>query len=349
MQAEIFGHMDDGTEVHRCRLEVPGLRVAILTYGGAVASLEAPDRAGRMANVVLGLPTLAEYVRHSPYFGALLGRYANRIARGRFVLDGVEHQLACNNGPNTIHGGVRNFSKRVWTIGATDGRRLELSYTSEAGEEGFPGTLRVHVAYELTEDRTLAIHYHAETSAPTVVNLSNHTYWNLAGEGSGSALGHEVQIDADRFTPVDDTQIPTGEIRPVEGTPFDFRTPAQVGARIRGNDKQLLPGRGYDHNWVLPGGVTEVPRRVARMHEPNSGRVLEVSTTQPGVQFYSGNSLDGSLVGPGGHAYRQGDALVFETQHFPNSPNQPNFPSTVLRPGERFRSTTCYHFPAPSA
>ena len=347
MEAEVFGRMDDGTDVRRCRLEVPGLRVAILTYGGAVASLEVPDRAGRMGNVVLGLPSLAEYVRRSPYFGALLGRYANRIARSRFTLDGVEHQLACNNGPNAIHGGVRGFSKRVWDIVAADDRRLELTYASGDGEEGYPGALRVHVTYELTEGRTLRIGYDAETSAPTVLNLSNHTYWNLAGEGSGSALDHEVQIEADAFTPVDATQIPTGEIRPVDGTPFDFRAPMPVAARIRGDDPQLLPGRGYDHNWVLPGGVTALPRRVARMREPRSGRVLEVSTTQPGVQFYSGNSLDGSLVGPSGHAYRQGDALVFETQHFPDSPNQPNFPSTVLRPGQRFRSTTCFHFPAP--
>jgi len=347
MQTEIFGHVDDGTEVRRCWLEVPGLRVAILTYGGSIASLEVPDGAGRMSNVVLGLPTLAEYVRHSPYLGALLGRYANRIAQGRFMLDGIEHQLACNNGPNAIHGGVRSFSKRVWDIAVADDRRLELAYLSGDGEEGYPGKLQVHVTYSVTEDRTLRIDYEAETSAPTVLNLSNHTYWNLAGEGSGSALDHVVQIEADAFTPVDATQIPTGEIRPVDGTPFDFRIPRSVAARIREDDPQLLPGRGYDHNWVLPGGVTDVPRRIARMHEPHSGRVLEVSTTQPGMQFYSGNSLDGSLVGPGGHAYRQGDALVFETQHFPDSPNQPNFPSTVLIPGQRFRSMTCFHFPVP--
>ena len=347
MQTEVFGRMDDGTDVQRCTLEVPGMRVAILTYGGAVASVEVPDRAGRMDSVVLALPSVAEYVRRSPYFGALLGRYANRIARGRFTLDGIEYKLACNNGPNAIHGGVHSFSKRVWNIAAADDQLLKLAYTSEAGEEGYPGTLQVHVTYELTKDRTLRIDYAAETSAPTVLNLSNHTYWNLAGEGSGSALDHEVQIESDAFTPVDATQIPTGEIHPVDGTPFDFRRPTPVATRIRGDDRQLLPGRGYDHNWVLPGGVTTEPRLAARVHEPRSGRVLEVSTTQPGVQFYSGNSLDGSLVGPSGRAYRQGDALVFETQHYPNSPNQPNFPSTVLRPGQRFRSTTWFHLPAP--
>lgn len=348
MQAELYGHLDDGTEVRRCVLQAAGLRVAVLTYGGIVSSLEVPDRAGCMGNVVLGLPALVDYVRRSPYFGAIVGRYANRIARGRFTLDGMERHLACNDGPNALHGGVRGFNKRVWDIVAAGTRRLELAYTSGDGEEGYPGTLRVHVTYELDEDRTLRIGYSAETSAPTVLNLSNHTYWNLAGEGSGTALDHELQIEADSFTPVDATQIPTGEIRLVDGTPFDFCKPTPVGARVRVNDPQLLAGRGYDHNWVLRGGVTSAPRPVARMHDPNSGRVLEVLTDQPGLQFYSGNFLDGTLVGPGGRAYRQGDALVLETQHFPNSPNQPAFPSTVLRHGQRFQSATLLRFPAPA-
>ena len=349
MLAELYGHLDDGTGVRRCILQVPGLRVAILTYGGIVASLEVPNQAGRMGNVVLGLPALADYVRCSPYFGAIVGRYANRIARGRFALDGVEHHLACNDGPNSLHGGVRGFDKRVWDIADAGARNLELAYTSVDGEEGYPGTLRIHAAYELGEDRTLRITYRAETSAPTVLNLSNHTYWNLAGEGSGTALDHELQIEADSFTPVDPTQIPTGEMRKVDGTPFDFRSPTPIGARIRADDRQLLAGRGYDHNWVLRGGVTGVPRLVARVHDPRSGRMLDVSTDQPGLQFYSGNSLDGSLVGPSGRAYRQGDALVLETQHFPDSPNQPDFPSTVLRPGEVFRSTTLLRFTAPES
>ena len=346
MQIETFGRLDDGREVQRCRLEMPGLRVAILTYGGVVASLEVPDRAGRMGRVVLGLPTLAEYVARSPYFGALVGRFANRIARGRFTLDGVEHRLACNDGPNALHGGPGGFHARVWDIVATGARRLGLAYDSADGEEGYPGRLRVRVTYELTADRSLRIETTAETDAPTVLNLTNHTYWNLAGEGSGSALDHLVQIDADAFTPVEATQIPTGEVRAVAGTAFDFRAATAVGARIRGDDPQLLAGRGYDHNWVLRGGVTQVPRRVARVSEPGSGRVLEIATTEPGLQFYSGNSLDGSLVGPGGRAYRQGDGLAFETQGFPDGPNRPEFPSTVLRPGQRFSSVTCFGFPA---
>lgn len=348
MQAETYGWLDDGAEVRRCVLEAPGLRVAVLTYGGVIASLETPDRAGRMGNVVLGLRSLSEYVRHSPYFGAIVGRYANRIARGRFALDGREYQLPCNNGPNSLHGGTRGFDKRVWDIVAADAQRLELAYASPDGEEGYPGALHVRVAYELGEDRMLRIHYRAETDAPTVLNLSNHSYWNLGGEGSGTALDHELQIQADHFTPVDGTQIPTGEIRPVEGTPFDFRTPTPVGACVRADDPQLLTGRGYDHNWVLRGGVAPAPRPAARLHDRRSGRVLEVLTDQPGLQFYSGNFLDGTLVGPSGRAYRQGDALALETQHFPDSPNQPGFPSTVLRPGESFRSTTVLRFTAAS-
>lgn len=346
MQVELYGRLDDGTDVRRGVLEMQGLRVAILTYGGIVSSLEVPDRAGRMGNVVLGLPTLADYVRRSPYFGAIVGRYANRIAGGRFTLDGVEYHLACNDGPNALHGGARGFDKRVWDIVDAGARRMELACTSGDGEEGYPGTLRVHVAYELEGDRTLRITYSADTDAPTVLNLSNHTYWNLAGEGSGTALDHELQIEADSFTPVDQTQIPTGEIHPVDSTPFDFRSLTPIGARIRANDPQLLVGRGYDHNWVLRGGLTAAPRLVARVHDPRSGRMLEVSTDQPGLQFYSGNFLDGTLVGPGGYSYRQGDALVLETQHFPDSPNQPAFPSTMLRPGERFRSTTLLRFSA---
>lgn len=344
MQTEPYGRLDDGAEVRRCMLEAPGLSVAVLTYGGVIASLEAPDRTGRMSNVALGLRSLAEYVQHSPYFGAIVGRYANRIARGRFTLDGQDAHLACNNGLNALHGGLRGFDKRVWDIVAADARRLELAYTSGDGEEGYPGALRVHVTYEVGQDRTLRIGYRAETSAPTVLNLSNHSYWNLSGEGFGTALDHKLQIEADHFTPVDPTQIPTGEIRPVDGTPFDFRTSTPVGTRIRADDAQLLIGRGYDQNWVLRGGVTAMPRLAARLHDPYSGRVLDVLTDQPGLQFYSGNLLNGTLVGPGGHAYRSGDALALETQHFPDSPNQPGFPSTVLRPGERFQSTTVLRF-----
>ena len=347
MHPEPYGRLDDGAEVRRCVLEAPGLRVAILTYGGVIASLETPERAGRMANVALGLPSLAEYVRPNPYFGALVGRYANRIAGGRFTLDGQEITLARNNGANALHGGLRGFDKRVWDIVAADARRLELAYASADGEEGYPGTLRVHVTYELDGDNALRIGYRAEADAPTVLNLTNHSYWNLGGEGSGTALDHELMIEADHFTPTDPMQIPTGELRPVDGTPFDFRTPTPIGARIRGNDPQLLTGTGYDHNWVLRGG-TDAPRLAARLHDPRSGRVMEVLTDQPGVQFYSGNRLDGSLVGPSGRAYRSGDGVALETQHFPDSPNQPGFPSTVLRPGGRFESATVLRFPVGS-
>lgn len=346
MQAEPFGVLNDGSEVHRLVLEAPGLRVAVLTYGGVIERLEIPDRAGGMGNVVLGLRSLAEYAASSPYFGAIVGRYANRIARGRFALDGREHQLPCNDGPNSLHGGARGFDKRVWRIAASDARRVELAYTSPDGEEGYPGALQVRVAYALDGDRTLRIDYRAETDAPTVLNLSNHSYWNLGGEGSGTALKHELQIEADHYTPVDATAIPTGELRPVQGTPFDFRRPTPVGARVRANDPQLLIGRGYDHNWALRGGVAPAPRPAVRLRDPGSGRVLEVLTDQPGLQFYSGNFLNGTPVGPGGRIYRQGDALVLETQHFPDSPNQPGFPSTVLRPGEVFRSTTLLRFSA---
>ncbi len=344
MQVELYGRLDDGTDVRRCLLQRPGLRVAILTYGGILSSIEVPDQAGCVSNVVLGLPTLADYVQRSPYFGAIVGRYANRIARGRFSLDGAECHLVCNDGPNALHGGRRGFDKRVWDIVDAGPARLKLAYTSADGEEGYPGALRVHVTYELDDDRTLRITYSADTSAPTVLNLSNHTYWNLSGEGSGTALDHELQIEADSFTPVNPVQIPTGELRPVDGTPFDFRSPTRIAARIRADDPQLLAGRGYDHNWVLRGGVAPVPRPAARVHDPASGRTLDLFTDQPGLQFYSGNVLDGSIVGPGGQAYRQGDALVLETQHFPDSPNQPAFPSTVLRPGEQFGSKTLLRF-----
>lgn len=346
MQADPYGTLDDGTEVRRLVLQAPGLRLSVLTYGGIIERLEVPDRAGRMGNVVLGLPSLAEYAARSPYFGCVVGRYANRVAGGRFALDGREYRLARNDGPNSLHGGARGFDKRVWDVVAADPRRVELAYTSPDGEEGYPGTLRVRVVYALDGDRALRIEYRAQTDAPTVLNLTNHSYWNLAGEGSGTALDHELQIEADHFLPVDATAIPTGEVRPVDGTAFDFRRATPVGARVRAADPQLLVGRGYDHNWVLRGGVAPAPRPAARLRDPASGRVLDVLTDQPGLQFYSGNFLDGSLVGPGGRTYRQGDAVALETQHFPDGPNHPAFPSTVLRPGEVFRSTTLLRFSA---
>lgn len=346
MQSDLYGTLDDGTEVHRLVLQAPASRVAVLTYGAAIERLEVPDRAGRMGNVVLGLRSLADYAARSPYFGAIVGRYANRIAGGRFALDGREYHLARNDGPNSLHGGSRGFDKRVWDVVAADSRRVELAYTSPDGEEGYPGTLRVRVAYALEGDRALRLDYRAETDAPTVLNLSNHAYWNLGGEGSGTVLDHELLIEADHFLPVDAGAIPTGELRPVDGTPFDFRRPAPIGARVRADDPQLLVGRGYDHCWALRDGVVPAPRRAARLRDPASGRVLDVLTDQPGLQFYSGNFLDGSLIGPGGRAYRQGDGVALETQHFPDAPNRPGFPPTVLRPGGVFHSTTLLRFSA---
>ena len=337
---------DDPARAQRHRLEASGLRADILTLGGVIERLEVPDREGRFANVALGLPTPDGYAAQGPYFGALIGRYANRIARGRFALDGREYRLANNNGLNSLHGGARGFDKRIWDVVTADRRSLEISLVSPDGEEGYPGMLRVRVIYSVEEEGTLRIDYAAETDAATVVNLTNHSYWNLAGEGSGTILGHELEISADSFTPVDSTLIPTGEILPVEGTPFDFRAPTPIGARIRADHPQLRIGQGYDHNWVLRGGAEAGVRRAARLREPASGRVLEVLTDQPGLQFYSGNLLDGTLAGPGGRLYRSGDGVALETQHFPDSPNRPGFPSTVLRPGEVFRSTTRLRFSA---
>ena len=333
---------EDPFRPQRLTLETSGLRVAILTLGGVIEWLEVPDRDGHFGNVALGLRSPADYAAPGPYFGAIIGRYANRIAKGRFTLNGREHRLAVNNGPNSLHGGSRGFDKRIWTVAATDPRRLDLTLTSPDGEEGYPGTLQLRVTYALEEHGTLRIDYAAEADTATVLNLTNHSYWNLAGEGSGTALDHELQIAADHFTPVDPTSIPTGELHPVEGTPFDFRQPTPIGARIRADHPQLRFGRGYDHNWVLREGSEPA----ARLRDPGSGRTLEILTDQPGLQFYSGNLLDGTLVGPGGQAYRSGDGVALETQHFPDSPNQPGFPSTVLRPGEVFRSTTRLRFSA---
>jgi aldose 1-epimerase len=345
-----FGRLEDGREVERWVLaNARRTRVDVLTFGGIVQSLRVPDARGRRENVVLGLPALGDYVAADTYFGAITGRYANRIAQGRFTLDGREHALATNNGPNHLHGGAPGFDKRVWAAEpapGADGVGLRLAYTSPDGEEGYPGRLDVTVLYTLTDADELRIDYRATTDAPTIVNLTNHSYFNLAGEGSGTVLDHQLQLDATRYTPVDPTSIPTGELAPVSGTPMDFTRPRALGARIRQGTEQLVRGRGYDHNWVLDraGTAPGALARAARLREPESGRVLTVSTTEPGIQVYSGNFLDGTLVGTSGHAYRQGDGLALETQHFPDSPNQPAFPSTVLRPGETYRSSTVYAF-----
>jgi aldose 1-epimerase len=318
--------------------------VAITNLGGHIVSILAPDLGGRVADVTLGYRDFAGYLGDTGYFGSLVGRYANRIAKGRFTLDGKTYTLATNNGPNSLHGGPTGFQKRVWTprvVSGPDGDALELTYVSKDGEEGYPGTLTAKVVYSMRQDGGLAIDYTATTDAPTVVNLTNHAYFNLAGEGEGTILGHEMQIEADAYTPVDATLIPTGKLQPVEGTPFDFRKPVAIGARIDAADEQLKAGGGYDHNFVLRGGKGEL-RLAARVREPKSGRVLEVLTTEPGIQFYSGNFLDGTVVGKSGKAYVRRGAFCLEAQHFPDSPNQPAFPSVVLRPGQTYRQTTVY-------
>ncbi|WP_327425207.1 galactose mutarotase [Streptomyces sp. NBC_01230] len=317
---EVFGTLADGTAVHRWTLERAGTRVRVLTYGGVVQSVEVPGQDGVRAQVALGLPDLAAYEKPSgPYFGALVGRYANRIARGSFVLDGRTHRVTRNEGRNHVHGGARGFDRRVWEARElTDG--VELSLVAEDGEEGFPGRLAVSAAYTLDEDGALRIAYRATTDAPTVLNLTNHTYWNLAGAHSGSAVGHTLRIAAGRITPTDAESLPTGEFLPVDGTRFDFRETRTVGG-------------GYDHNFVLD--AADGP--VAELCDPVSGRVLTVTTTEPGLQLYTADHFDGRPYGPC-------DGIALETQHFPDSPNRPEFPSTVLRPGEEYVSTTVYGF-----
>jgi aldose 1-epimerase len=352
---EPFGTAPDGTRVERWTLSNGNTTMRVLTWGGVIQTLEVPDAHGHVDNVVLGFPDLAGYVGDDdPYFGALIGRYGNRIAGGTFALEGTTYHLPTNDGPNTLHGGPTGFDDRVWEatdVSDDEVAALKLHLVSANGDQGFPGTLSATVTYTLAADSELRVHYQATTDAPTVVNLTQHTYWNLAGEGSGTIYDHQLQINASGFTPVDKTLIPTGEITPVEGTPFDFRAPTPIGARIRDTDQQLLYGRGYDHNWVLDrkdsgareGSDSEDPLEPAAvLHDPRSGRTLTISTTEPGLQFYSGNFLNGTLVGTGGRIYRQSDGLALETQHFPNSPNEPRFPSTELRPGEVYDSTTVF-------
>ncbi|MEU3842278.1 aldose epimerase family protein [Streptomyces sp. NPDC028635] len=346
---EHFGTLADGTKVYRWTLENGGTRLGVLSYGGAVQSLEIPDRHGRRANVSLGFDNLDDYVASSPYFGALIGRYGNRIAKGRFTLDGTGYQLSVNDGENSLHGGAKGFDKRVWDVepfAAGSDVGLRLHYTAADGEMGYPGTLRVTVTYTLTRGGDWIIDYAATTDKATVVNLTSHMYWNLAGEGSGSVEDHELQIAASRFTPTDAGLIPTGELAKVAGTPFDFRRAKPVGRDLRAGHPQQVLAKGYDHNWVLDKGITGEPEHVATLRDPASGRTLKIATDQPGLQFYSGNFLDGTLTGTSGRTYRQGDALCLETQHFPDSPNHPAFPSTVLRPGETYRSRTVHRFSA---
>lgn len=343
---EHFGRIGD-VDVHRFVLTNPGgVTARILDLGGVIQSLDAPDRDGDHKNVVLGFPTLDGYVANNRpdagrvFFGALIGRYANRIAGAAFTLDGVEHRVTANENGNSLHGGVTGFDTYVWeasTFTDDGGAGVRLTHVSPDGDQGFPGRVAVVVVYRLDAENRLSITYHAETDAPTVVNLTNHTYWNLAGEGSGDVHDHLLTIRAGSYCPVDDKLIPTGLPAPVGGTPFDFREPTPIGARIEAQDPQLRIGHGYDHNWVL-----DEPGFAARAQDLGSGRTLTVRTTEPGLQFYSGNFLSPALIGTSGRPYRRGAGFALEAQHFPDSPNRPDFPSTVLRPGETYHQETVY-------
>jgi aldose 1-epimerase len=343
----LFGRMPNGKAVEVYTLTNPGgMQVKAITYGAIIQSIRVPDKTGLRSDVTLGYDSLGGYLANPAYFGAVVGRYANRIARGRFTLDGRTYRLTINNGPNQLHGGLKGFDKAVWpatTIRHGDTVGVTFAHTSPAGDEGYPGRLRVHVTYRLTPSDELMVDYRATADSPTPVNLSQHTYFNLAGEGHGVILGHVLTIYADRYTPVDSTLIPTGELAKVELTPFDFRAPTPIGARIDQPNSQLKNGRGYDHNFVLNRTDAEVAHAV-HVVEPNSGRTLDIFTTEPGLQFYSGNFLDGTITGKAGHVYQYRSGFALETQHFPDSPNHPSFPSTILRPGEEYRSRTVFAF-----
>ena len=339
IQKGLFGTTPDGTSIEIYTLvNTKGLKARLMTYGATLVSLEVPDRSGKPGDIVLGYDTLDGYLKTSPYFGSIVGRYGNRIAKGRFTLDGITYKLATNDGENHLHGGVKGFDKVVWTaepVRESDAVGVRFSHLSRDGEEGYPGNLSVSVLYTLTNENELKISYEAVTDKPTPVNLTHHSYFNLAGEGD--ILGHELMINADAYTPVDAGLIPTGEIRPVIHTPFDFTTPHAIGERIG-----QVEG-GYDHNFVLrrEGGSVAV---AARVFEPESGRLMEILTTEPGLQFYSGNFLDGTITGKGGRLYQKHAGFCLETQHFPDSPNKPNFPSTILRPGDIYKSLTVHRF-----
>ena len=344
-----FGVAPDGERVDVFTLSgASGIEVRVLTLGGIIVSLCVPDRDGGLDDVVLGYDSVEGYGDpRTPYFGAIIGRYANRIAEGRFTLDGEEYRLAATHPPNALHGGVKGFDKVCWqgdVLPAAGGDAVRLRYTSADGEEGYPGTVRVEVVYTLDDRGALAVDYRASTDRATPLNLTQHSYFNLGGHASGDVLGHELTLRAGRFTPVDATLIPTGELAPVDGTPFDFRRGQTIGSRIHEPHPQLLIADGYDHNFVLNGGSGGKPAPAARLHDPRSGRTLEVTTTEPGLQLYTGNALDGTLRGKGGHVYGARAGVCLETQHFPDSPNHPAFPSTILRPGADFRSRTIFTF-----
>ena len=341
----------DGTPIEMYTLKNGrGIEMQVISYGGIITSLKVPDKSGAAADVVLGFDSPQGYLGDPPppYFGALIGRYGNRIGKAAFTLDGMTYRLAANNGPNHLHGGLRGFDKVVWHVTpreSADGASLVLTRTSPDGEEGYPGNLQARITYTLTGKNELIVEYHATTDKATPVNLTQHSYFNLAGQDAGDILGHELTINADRYTPVDDTLIPTGELAPVEGTPFDFRKATAIGARINQDDPQLKNGKGYDHNWVLKRNGAGLSL-AAIVTDPKSGRTMDVRTTELGLQFYSGNFLDGTIKGKGGHVYAHRTGLCLETQHFPDSPNKPNFPSTILKPGQTYESRTVFTFNA---
>jgi aldose 1-epimerase len=347
ISTEPFGKLPDGTAVSLFTLtNAKGMTMKVMNYGGVITSLTAPDKNGNLEDVVLGYDSLSGYLKSSPYFGALIGRYGNRIGKGKFSLDGKDYQLPQNNNGNTLHGGPNGFDKRFWNIeeyAVTNGAALKLTYVSKDLEEGFPGTLNTQVIYHLTDNNELKIFYEATTDKPTVINLTQHTYFNLSGNSKADILQHELFLDADKFIPVDKTLIPTGEIKNVSETPFDFKTPTAIGSRIDKKDQQLEFGLGYDHCWALNtnGDTSKV---AATLHDPASGRVMSVKTSEPGIQFYSGNFLDGSITGKYNTVYKQRYGLCLETEHFPDSPNKKNFPPVVLKPGETYKTQTMYTF-----
>lgn len=345
VQQKAFGTRDGRPVTLYTLTNSHGVEISAMNYGGIIQSIRVPDRNGKLADIVLGHDTAEGYMPNPPYLGAIVGRYANRIANGTFTLDGKTYTLPKNDGPNTLHGGTtKTFDKVMWESQPLKGKNgVSFSYLSADGDEGFPGNLKVTVTYVLTDSNELVIDYDATTDKDTPINVSQHSYFNLKGEGNGDILDHEIMINADKFTPVDKNLIPTGELRPVKGTPFDFTTSTKIGARIDENYEQLVLGHGYDHNFILnrkgPGLSL-----AARVYEPTTGRVLEVSTTQPAVQFYSGNFLDGTVTGKGGHVYKRRYGFCLETQHYPDSPNHPDFPTTILKPGQKFHQETVFKF-----
>lgn len=342
-----FGRTADGEGIGLMTLRnANGIEIRVMTYGGIILSIKTPDKNGRSGDIVLGHDTAEEYFKNPPYLGVIVGRYANRIAKAAFTLDGKTYTLAANNGVNHLHGGAKGWDQAVWKADPFQDARgvgVVLTHTSPNGDEGYPGAVTAKVTYTLTDRNELAVDYEATTDAPTVINLTQHSYFNLSAGASPDILGHQLMINADRYTPVDDTLIPTGELAPVQGTPFDFRTPTAIGARIDQKNTQLERGKGYDHNWVL-NAASEGLTKAARVVEPTSGRTLEIATTEPGIQFYSGNFLDGTIKGKGGVMIPHRGGLCLETQHYPDSPNHPSFPSTVLRPGQQYRSRTVFTF-----